>query len=190
MRTAEIKRTTRETQVEVSVSLDGDKSADITTPIQFLNHLLEILSFHGGIGLRVEASGDLGHHIIEDIALVLGAALDKALGDRKGIYRFGEACVPMDCSLASVNLDLGGRPYSVVRLQLEREMIEDVASEDIQHFMESLATASRANLHINVQYGNNDHHKVEAAFKALSLALRKAVAVDGRSRTASTKGVI
>jgi imidazoleglycerol-phosphate dehydratase len=141
--------------------------------------------------MRVEAQGDLGHHIVEDAAIGVGSAIKGALGDGKGIARFGYARVPMDCSLASCALDIGGRPYAVVDLGTEGARVEDTVAEDLTHFFETLATAMGANIHVKVEYGRNDHHKAEAAFKALALSLRQAVSADPRRKgVPSSKGVI
>jgi imidazoleglycerol-phosphate dehydratase len=139
----------------------------------------------------VKVKGDLKHHIAEDVAICLGKALKKALGNKYGIRRFGYAFVPMDCSLAFCAVDLGKRPYAKIDLKLEGRSIEDMACEDILHFLETLATTLQANLHIWIEYGTNDHHKAEASFKALALALRQAVNSDLRRKgTPSSKGVI
>jgi imidazoleglycerol-phosphate dehydratase len=139
----------------------------------------------------VEASGDLSHHIVEDVALVLGDTLRGALGDAHGVTRFSSAAVPMDESLAETVLDLSGRPYSVISLGTRGERVEDMACEDASHFLQSLASSARITLHINVQYGTNDHHRIEAAFKALALCLREAVRLDpARAGAPSSKGVL
>ena len=173
MRTAEYTRKTRETDIAARVNLDGSGKADINTSIKYLDHMLTSLATHSLIDIELKAVGDLRHHIAEDTALVLGGALRQALQQDQRITRFADATVPMDESLASCSLDLGGRPYSVVDLGLVNPMTEDMANEDIIHFMESLATSLQANIHIWVKYGNNDHHKAEAAFKALARCLRE-----------------
>lgn len=191
MRTASVERVTGETSISVTVNLDGSGSAEIETPIGFLSHMLTSLSTHSMIDVRVKAAGDLKHHITEDAAICLGRAIREALGEGEPITRFGYATVPMDCSLASCALDLGGRPYHVVGLGLRGPTLEDLAAEDVTHFLESLATSLNANLHVKVHYGQNDHHRAEAAFKALALSLRQAVALDPRRRgVPSSKGVI
>ena len=184
-------RETRETTVSVEANLDGTGEWAVQTPFPFFNHMLGILSTHSLIDLKVEAQGDLAHHIIEDTAIGVGTSLRKALGEKEGIVRFGFALVPMDCSLASCALDLGGRPYSVVNLDVEGSIVEATAAEDLTHFLESMATSLEANLHLKVEYGRNDHHKVEAAFKALALCLRQAVSRDlQRKGVPSSKGVL
>ena len=191
MRIQEFRRKTSETVVSVNLNLDGAGEGTIETPLAFFNHMLESLATHSLIDMRVDAQGDLGHHIVEDAAIGVGSAIKGALGDRKGIVRFGYAQVPMDCSLTSCALDLGGRPYAVVDLNTEGATVEDTAAEDLIHFFKTLATSMGANLHIKVEYGRNDHHKVEAAFKALALSLRQAVSADPRRKgVPSSKGVI
>ncbi len=191
MRRQEFRRETSETVVSVELNLDGTGKRTIESPLAFFNHMLGSLATHSLIDLRVEAQGDLGHHIVEDAAIAIGSAIKGALGDGKGIARFGYARVPMDCSLASCTLDIGGRPYAVVDLDTEGAKVEDTAAEDLTHFFETLATAMGANIHIKVEYGRNDHHKAEAAFKALALSLRQAVSADPRREgVPSSKGVL
>jgi len=191
VRTAEYKRQTRETDISATVNLDGTGKADIKTGINFLDHMLTSLATHSLIDLDIKARGDLRHHIAEDVALVLGEALKQALQQDPRLIRFADATVPMDESLATCSIDLGGRPYSVIDLGLVNPVTEDMANEDITHFMESLATSLRANIHIRVEYGSNDHHKAEAAFKALARCLRAATAIDPRrSNVPSSKGTL
>jgi len=184
-------RKTKETEIDVSVNLDGAGIANVNTGVEFLNHMLRSLATHSLIDITVHAKGDLVHHIMEDTAICLGEAILKALGDGEGISRFGYAIVPMDCSLAFAAVDLSRRPYVKVDLKLEGKMIEDMPCENIIHFIESLAISLRANVHVWVQYGSNDHHRAEAAFKALALSLRQAVSIDPRRKgIPSSKGVI
>jgi imidazoleglycerol-phosphate dehydratase len=191
MRTDEVYRKTRETEVTAKVNLDGEGKTDISTGVSFLNHLLTSLSTHSLIDVTAKVTGDLKHHAVEDLAIGLGEALSKALGNREGISRFGYAAVPMDCSLAFAAVDLVKRPYAKIDLKLRGKKIEDMPTEDIYHFLETLATALSANVHVWVEYGSNDHHKAEAAFKALALSLRQAVAMDPRRKgVPSSKGVI
>jgi len=191
LREADYYRRTAETEVKVSVRLDGSGSASVNTGISFLDHMLRSLATHSLIDLYVEARGDLSHHIIEDVAMCLGEALKRALGDHAGIRRFGYAIVPMDCSLAFAAIDLSNRPYPKIDLKLEGRNVEDMRCEDIYHFLETLANSLRANMHVWVQYGLNDHHKVEAAFKALALSLRQAVSIDvERDGIPSSKGAL
>ncbi|MEM1606840.1 MAG: imidazoleglycerol-phosphate dehydratase HisB [Candidatus Bathyarchaeia archaeon] len=191
MRGAEHYRKTSETEVKVRVRLDGAGSANVNTGISFLDHMIKSLAAHSLFDIYVEASGDLRHHIVEDVAICLGEAIKKALGDNIGIRRFGYAIVPMDCSLAFAAVDLSNRPYPKIDLNLEGKQIEDMPTEDIYHFLETLANSLRANIHIWIQYGVNDHHKVEAAFKALALSLRQASSIDPeRSGAPSSKGTL
>ncbi len=192
MRNATISRKTRETQVQVSVSLDGSGSAMNKTGVAFLDHMLDSLATHSFIDIQVKAQGDLQHHIVEDVALALGSALNKALGDRTGIRRFGYSIVPMDDALALAAVDLVRRPFAAVDLRIERTMIEDTPREDLDHFLPSLSTAMEATFHVKVLEGRNDHHKVEAAVKAFATALGNAVAVDPRrlQQTPSSKGAM
>lgn len=191
-RCATVSRTTRETTVACRLVLDGDGSADVSTGLGFLDHMLEGLSRHAGLSLSLQASGDLvvdDHHTVEDCALVLGEALETALGDKRGLARFGHAYAPLDEALARVVVDLSGRPWSEVNLGLTRETLGSVATENLTHFFRSLAMRGRFTLHVDLLRGENDHHRVEAAFKALALALRQAVAVRGGG-VPSTKGVL
>lgn len=192
MRRAEVSRKTSEVSINVSVNLDGQGAASIKTGIKFFDHVLSTLAKHSLMDLDVKASGDLSHHLVEDVALAVGEAILKAVGEKRGIKRFGSALVPMDDSLARVAVDIGGRGFCVLRMRLNGERVEDMKAEDIRHFFESLAQASKANIHITALYGRNDHHKVEAATKALSVAFREAVALDERrgSEIPSLKGVI
>jgi len=191
MRMDEVYRKTRETEVLVKVNLDSEGKADVNTGVAFFNHLLTSLATHSLIDVTAKVTGDLKHHAIEDLAICLGEALNKALGNREGIIRFGYAAVPMDCSLAFAAVDLVKRPYAKIDLKLRGKKIEDMPTEDIYHFFETLATALSANVHVWVEYGRNDHHKAEAAVKALALSLRQAVAVDPRRKgVPSSKGVI
>lgn len=191
MRTANITRETRETQIFVQVNVDGSGQHHVDTDVKFLTHMIELLATHSLFDITIRARGDLVHHLVEDVALTLGQALNQALGDRVGIVRFGWAMVPLDESLASASVDLARRPYHVIDLQIDRNGVEDMAREDIYHFTRSLATAMEATIHIIVQHGDNDHHKIESGIKALALALRQAVSHDPRrSGVPSSKGVI
>lgn len=190
MRVGRVKRKTLETDILVEVNLDGTGISDIKTPIMFLNHMLTSLATHSLIDVKVKAEGDLKHHIVEDTAICLGTALREALDNSK-IHRFGNANAPMDCSLASAAVDIGNRSYWVIDIGTEGSTIEDISSEDITHFLCSLASSLKANIHIKVEYGENDHHKAESAFKALALSLRQAFQVDPRRvEVPSSKGVL
>ncbi|MDA4122425.1 MAG: imidazoleglycerol-phosphate dehydratase HisB [Thaumarchaeota archaeon] len=189
MRTAKVQRKTKETDIRVEVNIDGSGLPDNRTGIKFLDHMLDSFSTHSLVDLKVRGKGDLQHHMVEDVALSLGQALSKALGERKGIRRFGQAIVPMDDALAIAALDLVKRPYSSVQLGLERAMLEDAPREDLEHFFFSIAMSLGSTLHIKVLDGKNDHHKFEAAVKALALAFRDASTPDPRrSTTPSSKG--
>ena len=190
-RTARLGRTTRETDIALVLTLDGTGRASVATGIGFWDHLLGSLVHHGLFDLELTASGDLHvdeHHTVEDVAIVLGAAFAEALGDRAGIRRFGDAVVPMDESLASAVIDIGGRPYSVVDLPFRGERAGGLPLQLVEHALEAFARTSGATLHVRGT-GRNDHHLAEAAFKALGRALRVACEVDPRREgVASTKG--
>jgi imidazoleglycerol-phosphate dehydratase len=191
MRTAEVSRKTRETEISIKVNLDAQGKVEIKTGTAFFDHLITSLATHSLIDITAKVKGDLKHHVIEDVAICLGQAIRKALGEGEGINRFGYAIVPMDDSLAFSAIDLAKRPYAKIDLKLKGKKIEDTACEDIYHFLESLAASLEANLHLRVEYGANDHHKAEASFKAFALALKQAVAIDPRRIGApSAKGVI
>lgn len=191
MRAAEVSRKTRETEVQVTVNLDALGMAEVDTGIAFLNHLITTLATHSLIDIKAKVRGDLKHHAAEDVAICLGEAIRKALGGGEGLTRFGFAAAPMDCSLVFAAVDLIKRPYAKIDLKLKGKKIEDMPCEDIHHFLETLAFSMQANIHIWTQYGNNDHHKAEAAFKALALALKQAVIIDPRKKgVPSSKGVI
>jgi imidazoleglycerol-phosphate dehydratase len=190
-RRVSVSRRTRETQVDVSLDLDGSGSTDIETGIGFFDHLLSSFGHHGLFDLEVRARGDLEvdeHHTVEDTALVLGAAFAEALGDRAGIVRFGDATVPMDESLATAVVDVGGRPYAVVDLPFRGERAGELPLQLVEHAIEAFARTAGATIHVRGT-GRNDHHLAEAAFKALARALRAACEPDPRRRgVASTKG--
>ncbi len=191
MRTEEVYRKTKETEVKVKVNLDGEGKATIATSVPFLDHMLTSLATHSLIDIEASVKGDLVHHMVEDLALGLGEALNKALGAREGITRFGNAAAPMDCSLAFAAVDLVKRPYFKIDLKLRGKKVEEMPCEDIVHFFESLTQTLQANIHIFVEYGSNDHHKAEAATKALALSLRQAATMDPRRKgVPSSKGVI
>jgi len=190
-RRATVTRSTRETDVSVTVDLDGTGDADVSTGVGFYDHLLGSFAHHGLLDLTIRARGDLqvdDHHTVEDVALVLGAAIAEALGDRAGIERFGDATVPMDEAVATAVLDVGGRPYTVVDLPFRGERAGELTLQLIEHALEAFARTAGATLHVRGT-GRNDHHLAEAAFKALGRALRAAAAPDPRRRgVASTKG--
>lgn len=193
MRTASVTRKTSETDITLSLNLDGAGAVKIESGLGFLDHMLAAFAKHSGIDLDLRCVGDLevdDHHTVEDCALALGRAIDQALGDRAGLARFGSAYAPLDEALARVVLDLSGRPGSVVNLDLRREKLGDVAGENLTHFFRSLAVGGRLTLHADVLRGENDHHKAEAAFKALALATKAAVARTGSDAVPSTKGTL
>ena len=192
MRKINAQRKTKEVDITLELNVDGTGNADVKTGIKFLDHMLLTLAKHGLFDLQVNATGDLTHHVAEDVALVLGEALNKAINQGKGIKRFGSAYVPMDESLARATVDLGGRPYSILNLRLLQSEIEDMKTEDMEHFFESLAQAAKVNIHVTLLYGSNQHHKIEAAMKALALALREAFTVEPRlgDQIPSAKGVL
>lgn len=194
MRIATVERETKETRVQVGLNLDGTGIADLLTGIPMLDHLLSHVAVHGIFDLEVRATGDLeidAHHTLEDVAIVLGDALDRAVGDKRGIARTGHSYVPMDEALAFIAIDLSGRPYSVIEANFEVPMIGGIPSSLIAHFLETLATHARMNLHARVLYGRDDHHKAEALFKALGRALAMAVSIDPRREgVPSTKGTL
>jgi len=194
-RTATVTRKTRETSVRVTLDLDGSGKTDVKTGIGFLDHLLDALGRHARFDLALSCEGDLqvdDHHTAEDCALVVGEAIDRALGERRGVNRFGWALAPLDEALARAVVDLSGRPFADVTLDLhrDRQVIGGLACENIPHLLRSLATAARLTLHVDVLKGENDHHKAEAAFKASALALRQAVALSGFDDVPSTKGTL
>lgn len=190
-RTATVNRTTTETTIACTLELDGSGVADVQTGVGFLDHLLTALAKHARFDLTLRCTGDThidDHHTAEDCALTLGQALDEALGERRGIARFGTAFAPLDEALARCVVDLSGRPFSVIDLDLTREKLGDLACENVAHVVASLAVASRSGIHLDVLRGHNNHHKAEAAYKALALALRAAVAATGTGDVPSTKG--
>jgi imidazoleglycerol-phosphate dehydratase len=192
-RTAAVERATRETAIRVSLDLDGKGAAEVRTGIGFLDHLLESLARHARFDLTLACEGDVrvdDHHSAEDCALAVGEALDRALGTRHGVVRFGSAYAPLDEALARAVVDLSGRPFAAVDLGLRREAIGGLACENIGHALRSLAVAARLTLHVDVLRGENDHHRSEAAFKAVALALRQAVACSGFDDVPSTKGTL
>ena len=192
-RTSKIKRTTKETDVTVSVNLDGQGKTSVTTGISFLDHLITAFGKHSMMDLQVKSKSvdKIEHHLIEDTAITIGSAVDKALGNRSGIVRFSYASVPMDESLAEASIDLVKRPYSKISLSLKRSKIEDMSKEDIEHFVQSLIQNLNSCIHLTVKYGDNDHHKIEAAIKSLAVALRMSSSIDKKQKgIPSTKGAM
>jgi len=193
-RSAQIERKTGETQISLSLTIDGKGKADIQTGIGFLDHMLTLFAGHGLFDLTVRANGDLhidDHHTAEDVCICLGKALDQALGDRRGIVRTAHSYVPMDESLGLVAIDLGGRPYCVFDAEFVTPSLGELGTDLIFHLFETLAIHGRLNLHAKVLYGRNDHHKAEAIFKALGRALDAATQIDTRRQgVPSTKGTL
>jgi imidazoleglycerol-phosphate dehydratase len=192
-RNTTIERKTNETEIGLTFELNGTGQADVQTGIGFLDHLLDALARHGRFDLKLRCKGDLqvdDHHTAEDCGLALGAAIREALGDRVGIERFGSAYAPLDEALARAVVDISGRPFAAIDLGLTRERLGELSCENIPHVLSSLATAAGLTLHVDVLRGDNDHHRAEAAFKAVALALRAAVRPSGFDDVPSTKGTI
>ncbi|RDJ31696.1 MAG: imidazoleglycerol-phosphate dehydratase HisB [Crenarchaeota archaeon] len=190
-RKSTIKRSTKETDVSVSVNLDGTGKTNIKTGINFLDHLIVAFGKHSMMDLKVNAKSNdkITHHLIEDTAITIGSAIDKALGNRSGITRFSYASVPMDESLAEASIDLVKRPFYNLNLTMKRTKVEDISREDIEHFFQSLLQNLNCCIHLTVKYGDNDHHKVEAAMKSLAVAFRTASSKDKKQKgIPSTKG--
>lgn len=194
-RSAKIERQTRETSVSVELNVDGTGIADISTGIGMLDHMVEQLGHHGLFDLTVRAKGDLdrdAHHTVEDVAITLGKALNEALGERRGIVRMAHAIVPLDETLALVAIDLSNRPFAAIEAQFTTDMIGELPTQLIEHFLASFATEGRFNLHVRLLAGDNDHHRAEAIFKALARSLAAAVTIDPRreGQVPSTKGTL
>ena len=193
IRAATIQRDTTETRVVVELQLDGRGETDIRTGIGFLDHLLTAFARHARIDLSVRCDGDLhvdDHHTCEDVALVIGRALDRALAERRGITRFGYALVPLDEALSRSVIDLSGRPFADIQLGLTRARLGAMSAENVSHVLQSFATAANLTLHVDVLKGTNDHHRAESAFKATAVALRQAISLSGYADIASTKEVL
>lgn len=191
-REATVKRNTRETNVNLTVKIDGSGEAEMNTGIRMYDHLLAQIVRHGIFDLRVSANGDNVHHVVEDVALCLGKAFNEALGDKRGIVRMADATVPMDEALAMVVVDIGGRGYTVLDLPFAENDLAEMSSDLVRHFLESFAAEAKLNLHARIICGVNDHHKAEALFKALGRALDVATSIDPRivGELPSTKGSI
>ena len=193
IRKTTIKRETKETSVFVSLNIDGSGKTSVNTGVSFLDHLITSFGKHSMLDLTVQAKSKdkIEHHLIEDTAIAIGSSLDKALGSRTGITRFSYASVPMDESLADTSLDLIKRPYSKITLLIKRNSIEGISKEDIEHFFKSLTQNLNACIHVTVKYGDNDHHKIEAAIKSLAVAFRNASLTDKKQKgIPSTKGAM
>ena len=191
-RSASVKRITKETDIELSLSLDGSGRSSIDTGIGFLDHMLELFAFHGSLDLEIKCSGDLEvdtHHTTEDIAIALGQAIREALGDKKGIERYGQCYLPMDETLARIVLDFSGRSCCVFNAGFTRDTLGSLATEDIREFFMAISANAGLTLHAEVLYGSNDHHRAESLFKGLGRAVKSAISVTS-DRILSTKGVI
>lgn len=192
MRSAASNRVTKETSIAASICFEGCGNADINTGIGFFDHMLTLFAFHSGFDMRIQAKGDLevcDHHTVEDIGIILGDLIKEALGDKCGIARYGNFVLPMDETLAQVSLDISGRPYLVYHCELKRDTIGSFSCEMVSEFLRALANHAGITLHINVYYGENDHHKVEAIFKALGRAMKQAVTIES-NQLPSSKGVL
>ncbi len=194
MRTAKIVRNTKETQIALSLNLDGSGEGEIETGIGFFNHMLELLKKHALIDLTVKATGDLDvdyHHTVEDVGLALGAALNEALGDRKGLTRYGFASIPMDEALCETSLDLGGRPFLVMQCPMKHMFVKDFEVKLLEEFFRAVSVEARANIHLRQIYGDETHHVCEGFFKSFARALRAAKMIDPNEKgIPSSKGVI
>ena len=194
-RSASTERNTKETKIKGSLELDGTGLSDISTGIGFLDHMLDLLARHSGMDLSIRCDGDLnvdGHHTTEDIGIVIGKLMGEALGEKRGINRYGFASIPMDEALAQCSLDISGRPYLVLQAEFGGEYVGEFATELVEEFFRAVAFNAGLTLHLKCEYGANDHHKIEAMFKAFARALRTAVAIDEKfkDQIPSTKGVL
>lgn len=192
MRTAEKRRTTNESDIYIKLALDSKEDINISTGIGFFDHMLELFAFHAGISLQVQAKGDLqvcDHHTVEDCGIVLGECIKEALGDKKGIQRYGSFLLPMDEALAQVALDISNRPYLVYHADIKRETIGTFSCEMVSEFLRALVNQAGITLHVNVLYGENDHHKLEAVFKGFGRAFREAICITSDALP-STKGML
>lgn len=191
MRQKTLSRKTSETDIKVTLNLDGDGQFNNDTGIEFFNHMLDSFARHGFFDLEVNAKGDIGvddHHTVEDVGILLGDVYNKAIGDKKGIRRMAHAIVPMDDALATVAVDISGRSYSVLNMEFNKEKVGDLSTENIEHFFESFANSARININARVE-GENDHHKIEALFKSFARALKEASIIEHDS-IPSTKGIL
>ena len=191
-RLATVKRETRETNISLELNIDGSGKGEVNTGILMFDHLLEQVARHGVFDIKLLATGDDQHHLAEDVAICLGQALNEALGEKRGIVRMADATVPMDDALAMVVVDISGRGYTILELPFSKNDMKGFSTDLIRHFLESLATEARLNLHARIIYGVNDHHKAEALFKALGRALDTATRIDERisGELPSTKGLL
>jgi imidazoleglycerol-phosphate dehydratase len=192
MRTAKVQRKTKETDISIQLNLDGSGQYDVKTSIPFLDHMLNLFAFHGRMDLKIKARGDIEidyHHLMEDLGITLGEAVKKALGDKKGIRRYGRSSIPMDESLATVAMDISGRPYLVYKVKPSKGKLKDLDISLFEDFFRGLSTHAMMTLHVNLEYGRDLHHIIEAVFKAFGRALRDAVTIEkGPKVLPSTKG--
>ncbi|MGD9677539.1 MAG: imidazoleglycerol-phosphate dehydratase HisB [Vulcanibacillus sp.] len=192
MRKAKIERKTAETDISVELNLDGTGKSEISTSIGFLDHMLTLFAFHGSFDLKIKCTGDISvddHHTVEDIGIALGQAFNSALGDKKGIKRYSSRYIPMDESLCNVVLDISNRPYLVFNVDFERGKLGDISTQSFKEFFRAFVNEARVTLHINLMYGENDHHKIEAIFKAFSRVLKEGVDIIS-DNVSSSKGVL
>ena len=192
MRIASLKRESKETQISIELNLDGSGKAQIDTQVGFFDHMLQLLAFHSQMDLNLKAVGDLqvcDHHTVEDCGIILGTCFKQALGDKKGIARYGSMNLPMDETLCNVTLDISGRSFLVYNCELKRDNIGNFSCEMVEEFLRAFAFNAGITLHVNVYYGSNDHHKIEAIFKALGRALKQAIKIEG-NQIPSSKGML
>jgi imidazoleglycerol-phosphate dehydratase len=190
-RKSKMKRTTSETDIEITLNIDGEGNSDLNTGIQFFDHMLDSFARHGFFDLKVKAFGDTGvddHHTVEDVGILMGEVFNQAIGDKKGIKRMSHAIVPMDDALATVAIDISGRSYSVLDIKFKKSKVGDLSTENVAHFFDSFANTAKININAHVT-GENDHHQIEALFKAFSKAMKDACRVEHDS-ILSTKGII
>lgn len=192
MRIAKIERKTLETEISVEINLDGNGNSKINTGIGFLDHMLTLMAFHGSFDLKVNCNGDLyvdEHHTVEDIGITLGEAFYKALGDKKGIKRYSNVSIPMDEALCNTVLDISNRPYLIFNMNFDREKVGSMDTQNFNEFFRAFVNESKITLHINLLYGDNDHHKIEAVFKAFARALKEGIQITS-DKISSSKGVL
>ncbi len=195
MREYTLERNTKETQIKMTLNLDGTGKTQINTGVGFMNHMFELFAFHGQFDLSIECHGDIevdSHHTVEDLGILLGKCIKEGLGDKKGIYRYGEMTIPMDETLVSTHLDLSGRPYLIFNASFPAQILGNYETEMTKEFFKAVSDQSLMTLHINQLYGDNTHHIIEAIFKSFARALKKAVTIDEtqRDRIVSSKGVL
>lgn len=195
MREAKLERKTKETAISIEVNLDKNENSKINTGIGFLDHMLELFSFHSNIGLKINCEGDLkvdGHHTTEDIGICLGKVLNEALGDKKGINRYGDSYLPMDETLVHCSLDISGRPYLVFNAEMPSSKVGDFETELTEEFFRAIAVNCGITLHLNLEYGKNTHHIIEAMFKSFGKAFKKAIFIseENKNKILSSKGVL